>query len=95
VLVEYTRRFAAGVDDFAKLCEQSRCLKRELPVMFVDIEHAPLRSCIRRGVRFVDRRGNSVDVKNTGQHQATKAGADDRDWSIHIASFTNQCAAAR
>jgi hypothetical protein len=46
------------------LIEESRCLECELPVGFVDIEHASLHSRICRGFRFVDRRSNAVDVED-------------------------------
>ena len=65
------------------LIEESRCLECELPVVFVDIEHAPLRSRVCRGFRFVDRRCNTVNVEDAGKCQAAEPGTDDRDWSIH------------
>jgi hypothetical protein len=53
----------------------------------VDIEHTALRSRVRRGFRFVDRRSNPVNVEDARKCQATKPGANDRDWSIHIDFF--------
>src|SRR5271156_4934380 len=98
VLVECPRCLTAGVDNLEKLLEESRCLKCKLPVVFVDIEHAALRSRVRRGLRFVDRRSNTVNVKDACKCQAAEPGTDDRDWSLHTGSFvqedTNQRAAA-
>jgi hypothetical protein len=79
VLVEHSRCLAAGVDDFKELIEESRCLECELPVGFVDIEHASLHSRICRGFRFVDRRSNAVDVEDPGKSKATEPRTDDRN----------------
>ena len=44
--------------------EESRRLECELPVVFVDIEQASLRSYVRSSFCFVDRCCNSVDVED-------------------------------
>jgi hypothetical protein len=54
------------VDDLKKLFEEPGCLECELPVVFVDIEHAPLCSRIRGGFRFVDHRCNTVNMEDPG-----------------------------
>ena len=79
VLVEYPRCLTAGVDDFEELIEESRSLQRELPVVFVDIEHAALRSRVCRGFRFVDRRRNAMDVEDAGESQPAEPRTDDRN----------------
>lgn len=94
MLVEYPRCLTARVDDLEKLFEEARCLERELPVVFVDVEHAALCSCVRRGFRFVDGRGDTVNVEDARKHQASKPGTDDCDWSPHLVSFMSQRAAA-
>ena len=71
VLVEYPLRLSTGEDDLEELIEESRCLECELPVVFVDIELAPLRARVCRGFRFVDRRSNAVNVEDPGECQAS------------------------
>jgi hypothetical protein len=60
------------VDDLNELVKESRSLEGELPVVFVNIEHAPLRARIRRGFRFVDRRYNTVNVEDARKRQSTE-----------------------
>ena len=79
VLVEYPRCLTASVDDLEELLEEPRRLECELPVLFVDIEHAPLPSRVRRGFRFVDRRYDTVNVEDSGKCQPAEPGTDDRD----------------
>jgi hypothetical protein len=86
VLVEHPRCLPPGVDDLEKFIEEPRCPECELPILFVDIEHAPLRSRVCRGFRFVDRRCNTVNVEDARKCQPAEAGTDDRDWSIHADS---------
>jgi hypothetical protein len=67
------------MNDLEELIEESRCFKRELPVVFVDIQHAPLRSRVCRGFRFVDRRGDAMNVKHPRKRQSTEPRTDDRN----------------
>jgi hypothetical protein len=79
VLVQCTRLLAARMDDLEELLEESRFLECELPVVFVDIEHASLRSRICRSFCFVNCRSNPVYVKDARKRQPAEPGADDRD----------------
>jgi hypothetical protein len=54
----------------------------------MDIEHAALRSRIRRLVGLVDRGRDAVDVQNARESQPAEAGAYDRDGS-HRARLWN------
>ena len=83
MLVEDARGLAALVDDRAELAGEAGRFQRELPVVLVHVELAALRAGVRRGLRLVDRRGNSVHVENAGECQAAETGADDRDRSAH------------
>src|ERR1700733_5535317 len=71
--------------DLDKFLEKARCLESQLPVVFVDIEHAPLRSCVCRGLRLVNRRCNPVNVEDARKCQPAQPGTDDRDRRIHTA----------
>ena len=90
VLVQYARFLAAGVDDLQELLEESRSLECKLPIVFVDIEHAALRSRIRGSLCFVDRRSNTVNVEDACKCEAAESGTYDRDWSIHSGSCVAQ-----
>jgi hypothetical protein len=87
------------VDDLEKLPEESRCLECELPIVMVDIEHATLRSRIRGGFNFVDRRSNTVNVEDACKCETAESGTDDRDGSIYgapsVTQEPNQRATAR
>ena len=66
------------MDDLQKFFEEPSRFECELPVVFVDIEHAALRSRTRRGFCFVDRRSNAVNVEDACQCKAAESGTDDR-----------------
>jgi hypothetical protein len=53
----------------------------------VDIEHAALRSRIHRGLRFVDRRSNPLNVEDARECEAAESGTDDHDRSLHSELF--------
>jgi len=57
--------------------EDPRCLECELAVVFVDIEHATLRSRVRRGFGFVNDRGYAVDMQDPGKRQPAEPRTDD------------------
>ena len=87
ILVHYPLRLSLSADEFEELVVEPGCFECELPVVFVDIEQAPLRSRVRRGFRFVDRRSDAVNVQDSGKCQPTEPGTDDHDRSIHPESF--------
>jgi hypothetical protein len=65
-----------------KLVEEARGFQPELPVVFVDVEQAALRSRVGRSFGFINRRGDAVDVQDTCERQSAKAGTDDGDAGI-------------
>ena len=72
---------AALQDEAAELPAQPGGRERRLAVPGMDVEHAALRARGRRGVRFVDRDRDAVNVQHAGQRETAEARPDDRDRS--------------
>jgi hypothetical protein len=73
----------------AELVGETGRFERELPVVLVDVELAPLRAGLRGGLRLVDRRGDAVDVEDASKDEATEARTDYGDWCRHRVPFKN------
>ena len=87
VFVEDILRLSLSLDEAEELLEESCRLECELPVVFMDIEQAALSTCVCRSFRFLDRRGNSMNVEHTRKRQSAEPSTDDRDWSLDNDSF--------
>lgn len=76
---------AAGQDEVAEPLEQAGGLERRLAVVGVDVQQPALGARGRRGLRFVDRDRDAVQVQDAGQDEAAEACSDDRDGCSHRA----------
>ena len=50
----------------------------------MDVEHAALGARGRRGVRFINRDREAVNVQDAGQGKTAEASPDDRDRCCHL-----------
>ena len=65
--------------------EQACVFERDLPVVFVHVEEATLRSRMNGRFCFVDGGGNAVKVKDAGKDKAAGACTDNCDVISHVA----------
>jgi len=67
------------VNDCTELFGESGDLERELSVVFVEIELSALGADFRRGLRLIDRCGDTMDVEDACEGEATEARTNNRN----------------
>jgi hypothetical protein len=85
ILIDDALRVFAGTHEWKEGIEQACIFEGDLPVVFVHVEKAALRSRMNGCFCFVDGGGNAVKVKDTGKDKAAGACTDNCDWVSHIA----------
>src|SRR5258708_512162 len=79
VLVDDAHGFTALVHDGAEVLVKPGRPQRHLAPVFVDIDHAALRTGVRRRVEVVDGCLAPVQVEDASESQAAQSRADDGD----------------
>jgi hypothetical protein len=85
ILIDDAFRIFAGTHDWKEGVEQACIFEGDLPVVFVHVEKAALRSRMNGCFCFVDGGGNAVNVKDTGKDEAAGACTDNCDGVSHVA----------
>jgi hypothetical protein len=85
ILIDDAFRIFAGTHERKEGVEQACILEGDLPVVFVHVEKAALRSGVNGCFCFVDGRWNAVKVKDAGKDKAAGARTDNCDWVLHVA----------
>ena len=94
VLVDDPLRVFPGPHQTEEAVPETCRRKRGLAVVLVDIKEAALRSRVGRGLRFIHRRRDAVQMQDAGECEAAETGADDGDvW--HAALLTTQAQRGR
>ncbi len=87
VLVEHPRGLTPLADDGVELVGQPGGGERDLTVVLVDVELAPLGAGGRIRLGFVDGGVDAVDMEDPGEGETAEARTDDRDRCRHCGSF--------
>jgi hypothetical protein len=85
ILIDDAFRILAGTNEWKEGVEQACIFEGDLPVVFVHVEKATLRSRMDGCFCFVDGGGNAVNVKDTGKDEAAGACTDNCDGVSHVA----------
>jgi hypothetical protein len=75
----------AGTHEWKESVKQACIFEGDLPVVFVHVEKATLRSRMNGCFCFVDGGGHAVNVKDAGKDKAARARTDDCDEILHVA----------
>ena len=79
ISIEDACLFPALMNEGAELLIEAGGTKRDLTRVFVDVEHPALSSGCRSGFEIEYRRIDSAEMEDSGEGEATEAGADDCD----------------
>jgi len=85
ILIDDAFRIFAGTHERKEGVEQACIFECDLPVVFVHVEKATLRSRMNGCFCFVDGGGNAVNVKDAGKDKAAGARTDNCDGISHVA----------
>jgi hypothetical protein len=85
ILIDDAFRVFAKTHERKEGVEQTCIFKGDLPVVFVHVEKAALRSRMNGCFRFVDGGGNAVEVKDTGKDKAARTCTNNCDGVSHVA----------
>src|SRR5580658_10177600 len=83
VFIDNTFCIFARTDETEERIKQPCSFEGNLTVIFVNIEQASLRSCVRRGFSFVDCCCEAMEMENTGECEATKSDTNNCNWISH------------
>ncbi len=85
ILIDDAFRIFAETNEWKEGIEQPCIFEGDLPVVFVHVEKAALRSRMNGRFCFVDGGGNAVKVKDAGKDKAARACTNNCDEVLHVA----------